>query len=76
MELEVTNRGGLHVGGPGVQDHVLPGMRGEPHVHRAHALADLGQPRLALATCPWNCGSSGCVAYGASDELIRYIEMS
>jgi hypothetical protein len=29
----------------------------------------------ASSTCRWNCGMSGCVAYGASAAVMRYIEM-
>jgi hypothetical protein len=28
------------------------------------------------STWPWNCGRSGCVAYGASDAVNRYMRIA
>src|SRR4051794_1308993 len=50
-------------------------------VLRRRSSARARSPRAASssrhsATCPWNCGRSGCVAYGARAGDIRYIRMS
>ena len=76
MQLEVTDRGGLHVPDLEFRTTYCPGCV-ESRTSIARTRSPISASRDShSATCPWNCGSSGCVAYGASDELIRYIEMS
>ena len=42
----------------------------------ARALAPNARSSAALsATIEWNCGMSGCVAYGAMSDDIRYIRI-
>ena len=60
-----------------VQDDVLAGMAREADVELARRGRRPGPARPRIrSTCPWNCGRSGCVAYGTRSDVSRYIRIS
>ena len=62
LDLEVADRAVCDGRVLGVEDDVLAGVGRQPDVQRPRSAPTAASSAAHSATCPWNCGRSGCVA--------------